>query len=384
MYKICIVTTVSMTLKAFVLELAKAMTQSGDFEVHFVCDHDEEFGASLPENIHYHPIAMKRGISLGGFRAVWEMYRLFRKEKFDLVQYSTPNAACYASIAARLAGIRVRLYCQWGIAYVGFQGLKRRIFKLIEKMVCVNSTMIQPDSYGNLRFCQKEKLYTSGKSRVIWNGSAAGVDFDKFDVNRKDAWAKAIRERFQIPGDAKVFVFVGRLNRDKGINELFTAARRLLREHEDAWLLLVGSPEINDSIDPQLCRWSQEEPRVVYAGFTNEVEKYIAASDVYVLPSYREGFGVSTIESEAMGIPVIVTDIPGPTEAMVKDSTGLVVKKADADELFAAMEKLYGSGALRGEMGRRGLEFVSERFERKRLFEKILADRRDLLRGREH
>ena len=379
MYKICIVTTVSMTLKAFVLDLAKAMTETGEYEIHFVCNHDPEFAALLPEYFHYHPIAMDRGISLGGFRAAREMYRLFKKEKFDLVQYSTPNAACYASIAARLAGIKARLYCQWGIAYVGFTGLKRRVFKCVEKMVCRNSTMIEPDSFGNLRFSHGEKLYTPYKSRVIWNGSASGVNLSKFDVTQKEAWAKEIRDKYNIPADARVFVFIGRITRDKGINELFEASQRLFEKYSDAYLLMVGSVEKNESLQPQLYEWSQNTPRVLYAGYTNQVEKYMAAADVYILPSYREGFGSAVVEAEAMGLPVIVTDIPGPTDAMKRDVTGLVVRKGDAQELYNAMETLYASKELRDEMGHNSLEFATASFEQKTLFEKICNDRRELI-----
>lgn len=383
MYKICIVTTVSSTLKAFVFELTKTMAQTGDFEIHFLCDNDDGFAKTLPEYIHYHPVSMKRGISLGGFKAVHEMYKLFKKEKFDLVQYSTPNAACYASIAARLAKVKARLYCQWGIAYVGFHGLKRRIFKSIEKMVCRNSTMIEPDSFGNLNFSHMEKLYTPRKSRVIWNGSASGVNFDKFDISKKEVWSNEIKDRYHIPEDARVFIFIGRITRDKGVNELFIASKNLLQKYDDAYLLLVGDVEKSDSINDQLYQWSQDEQRVVYVGFTNEVEKYLATSDVYVLPSYREGFGSAVIEAEAMGIPVIVTDISGPTDAMKKDVTGLVVEKGNPSELYEAMERLYLSKELRFEMGSEALRFARNGFDQKVLFEKICNDRIELIKGKE-
>lgn len=379
MYKICIVTTVSVTLKAFVLDMAKSLAESGDFEIHFVCDRDEAFAAMLPDSFHYHPIPMARGISLSGFKAACEMRKLFKAEKFDLVQYSTPNAACYASLAAKSAKIPVRLYCQWGIAYVGFQGLKRRIFKLVEKMVCRKSTMVEPDSFGNLRFSHEEKLYTPEKSRVIWNGSASGVSLEKFDITHKDAWRRETREKHGIPADAKVFVFIGRITRDKGVNELFEASQKLLKAHDDAYLVMVGSIEKSDTIRSELYEWTQSEPRVIYAGFTNEVEKYMAAGDIYVLPSYREGFGSAVVEAEAMALPVIVTDIPGPTDAMKRDETGLVVAKADADELLTAMETLYASPELRATMGKRAAEFVQSSFEQKTLFEKIRKDRTELI-----
>ncbi|MBO5402304.1 MAG: glycosyltransferase family 4 protein [Clostridia bacterium] len=379
MYKICFVTTVSLTLKSFVLELAKAMHATGDFEIHFVCDYDQEFENMLPEYIHYRPISMKRGISFDGLRAIFEMYRYFKSEKFDLVQYSTPNASCYASIAAKLANVPCRLYCQWGIAYVGFRGLKRSVFKQIEKTVCRLSTRVEPDSFGNLRFSHAEKLYKPDKSCVIWNGSASGVNLKKFDIKQKTTWKTEIREKYGIPRDAVVYIFIGRITRDKGINELFAATKELIEQNNDAYLLLVGNVEKRESVDAVLYNWSLNEPRVVYCGYTNEVEKYLAASDVYLLPSYREGFGSAVVEAEAMGVPVIVSDIPGPTDAMINEKTGLLTPKADADALYVKVFRLYNDNKLREEYGRNGEAFARTRFEQTKLFDKIIVDRREMI-----
>lgn len=379
MCKICFVTTISLTLKSFVLELAKEMHKTGDFEVHFVCDYDAEFEKILPDYIHYKPISMKRGISFDGLKAIVEMKRYFQKEKFDIVQYSTPNASCYASIAAKLAGIPCRLYCQWGIAYVGFQGIKRQIFKHIEKIVCHCSTKIEPDSFGNLHFSHIEKLYDTEKSCVIWNGSASGVNLSKFDIKRKDEWRQEIRRKYNISQDAVVYIFIGRITKDKGINELFAATQKLFEQHKDTYLLLVGEVEKSESVDPELFTWTQGEERVIYCGYTNEVEKYLSASDVYLLPSYREGFGSAVIEAEAMGVSVIVSDIPGPTDAMIHEKTGLLTPKADAFKLYENMLCLYCRPELRSEYGKNGEVFARTSFEQKELFRKIMEDRKAML-----
>ena len=379
MYKVCFVTTISLTLKSFVVELAKAMHATGDFEIHFICDLDEAFEKQLPDYIHYKPIAMKRGISFDGMKAIGEMYRYFKAEKFDLVQYSTPNASCYASIAAKLAGVPCRLYCQWGIAYVGFQGIKRTLFKQIEKMVCGFSTRVEPDSFGNLHFSRKEGLYSTEKSDVIWNGSASGVNLRKFDICQKDSWRAEIRQKYNIPQDAVVYIFIGRITKDKGVNELFAASKALLGAHPDAWLLLVGNVEKCESVDTGLYQWSKEMERVVYCGYTNTVEKYLAASDVYLLPSYREGFGSAVVETEAMGVPVIVSDIPGPTDAMQNGKTGLLTPKADADKLYENMLQLYEKPDLRDIYGKNGAIFAGTSFEQTELFRRIVADRHQIL-----
>ncbi len=380
MFKVCFITTISLTLKSFVLELAKAMYETGDFEIHFVCDYDEDFEKILPTYIHYKPISMKRGVSYDGIKAIGEMIKYFKNEKFDLVQYSTPNASCYASIAAKLAGVPCRLYCQWGIAYVGFQGIKRKIFKQIEKMVCKCSTIVEPDSFGNLHFSHAEKLYNVDKSCVIWNGSASGVNLSKFDITQKSEWRKAIRRKYSIPQDTIVYIFIGRITKDKGVNELFEAIKLMINQHQDVYLLLVGNVEKCELVDRELYQWTQEEARVIYCGYTNEAEKYLAASDVYLLPSYREGFGSAVVEAEAMGVPVIVTDIPGPTDAMQRDRTGLVVVKGEVSSLYEAMERMYSHEDMRIAMGKTAHEFASTNFEQRELFKKIIENRLMLLK----
>ena len=376
--KICFVTTVSITLRAFVLPTLEYLVRNTDWQITVICDDDPTFEAALPQGVRYIPVSMKRGISLGGIGAMLKMWKIFRQEKFDLVQYSTPNASLYASMAAKLAGVPVRLYCQWGIAYVGFHGLKRKIFKAIEKLVCRFSTQIEPDSFGNLRFSREEGLYGEEKSRVVWNGSASGVDLTKFDISQKNAWRQAIRSRYGLE-DAFVYGFVGRITRDKGINELFAAYQKLCAEKENTYLMLVGGKENEQLLDQALLAWAQEHPRVFFCGQTNEVEKYMSAMDVYILPSYREGFGSAVVEAEAMGVPVIVSDIPGPTDAMVPEQTGLLVKKADVDTLYQAMARICGDRDLCAALGRQAAGFAAERFDQKQLVRHILEDRKRLL-----
>lgn len=379
MQKICFVTTISLTLKTFVLETAKYLHGTGNYDITFICNGDEQFEKDLPPYIRLIPVDMKRGISLGGLGAMLKMRKIFRREKFDLVQYSTPNASCYAAIAARLARVPVRLYCQWGIAYVGFSGMKRRVFKAVEKMVCRFSTRVEPDSYGNLKFSVSEGLYKPEKGRVILHGSACGVPLVKFDITKKQTYRMDIRERYGIPGAGFVFGFVGRITRDKGINELFTAARDLMAEQENVYLMMVGGTEQDASVDGELFRWAKENDRVIFCGHTSMVEQYVSAMDCFVLPSYREGFGMSVVEAEVMGLPVIVTNIPGPTDAMLPDETGLVVEKKDPADLGRAMRQLMESPELCRRFGEAGRVFASDKFEQQKLFRAIDEDRRELL-----
>lgn len=383
MKKICFVTTIPNTLKAFVLKTAEYLHQNGGYDISFVCDENAEFAASLPDYIHYFPVSMKRGISLSGIGAMLKMRKLFRREKFDIVQYSTPNASLYASMAAKSAHIPVRLYCQWGMAYVGFSGLKRKIFKQIEKTVCRLSTWIEPDSYGNLEFCREEGLYTASKSSVVHKGSASGVSLDVFDITKKDPFRKEIRTRWDVPEDAFVCGFVGRITRDKGINELLLAAKAIMEEYKDVYFLLIGRAEKEESVNAELLTWSKSQVRIKYCGATSEPQKYMAAMDCYLMPSYREGFGLTVVEAGAMALPVVCTNIPGPTDAITDGVNGILVKKKDSGELVSAIRKLYADRGLASRLGENGLENVRRNYEQKALFGYILQDRERLLRESE-
>lgn len=373
--KICYVTTIPATIQSFILPLAEYLHENTDWDISFICSDDEKFEKSLPEYINFYPVHMERGISVAGVKAMFQIKKILKKEKFDMVQYSTPNASLYTAMAAKLAKIPVRLYCQWGIAYVGFNGLKRKIFKIVEKFVCGLSTYVQPDSKSNLNFARSEGLYSEKKSSVIWNGSACGVSLDKFNVKRKNEYRSYIREKYNIGRDTFVYIFIGRVTRDKGINELLSAFKRL---NDDSVLFLLGNNEVDTSVNRELYDWSLENKNIIYTGNVDDVERYLSAADCYVLPSYREGFGMSVIEAEAMGVPVIVTDIPGPVDAVIDNKTGLLVKKADENSLLDAMKKIRKLNYQ--EMGKEGHKFASDNFEQKQLLDKIIESRNELLK----
>lgn len=377
MKKICFITTVPITMESFILKTAKYIHENTDWDISFICSYDEKFQKKLPDYIRYFPVQMERGINILGFKAMLKMKKIFKREKFDLIQYSTPNASLYAALAGKITKIPVRLYCQWGMVYVGFKGVKRKIFKAIEKLICRLSTWIEPDSKSNLIFAHSENLYSEDKSSVIWNGSACGIDLHKFDHSKKQVYRNEIREKYSVPDNAYVFGFVGRITRDKGVNELLEAYKNI--SCDGLYLLLVGSKEIDKSINPELYKWSLQNEKVIYTGYTSEVEKYLAAIDCYVLPSYREGFGMGIVEAEAMGVPVIVTDIPGPIDAMDKDKTGIIVRKADTNLLQTAMETMYQNRSMSAAMSTHGIEFAKNNFEQTKLFQYIVKDRYRLM-----
>lgn len=379
MRKVCLITTIPFTMRAFLLDCAVYLHQSGEFDVTLVCDDDGLLASELPPFLHYIPVRMKRGFDPTGIMTIIRLFKVFRRESFDLVQYSTPNASFYASIAAWLARVPVRVYAQWGLLFVGFTGQKRNLLRLLERITCSLSTAIRPDSSGNLEFSVADGLYPRSKGLVVWNGSADGVNLGVFDISMKAEWRDSTRKRLQIPARALVFGFVGRLTRDKGLNELLGAFRVILNTRMDAFLMLVGDPERLGSLDPELLDWARQERRVIFVGFVADTERYLAAMDVFVLPSYREGFGSVIVEAESMGVPVVATDIPGPRDAVIQNVTGLLVKPMDVDGLRCAMSRLSVDTELRQKMGVKAHQYAVMNFDQNVLMAHVLRDRMQLL-----
>lgn len=378
MKKICFITTVSITLKTFVLELAKYLHQTGNYRITFICDYDEEFSKSLPDYITYIPVSMKRGISIGGVLAFYKMYHIFKKEKFDMVQYSTPNASLYASLAAKYAKIPIRLYGQWGIRYVGMTGAHKIIFKKIEKIICSLSSDIRPVSFKNRDFAIKEKLYSRECVMINGKGGTIGVNLEEYDIEKKAIYRKQIRNQFNIEDDI-VFGFAGRISKDKGCNELFKAFLKINTD-KNIKLLVVGSIDKSD-IDEDLLEAVKKNKNIIFTGKVknSDMVYYYSAMDIYVHPTYREGFGMVLQESAAMQVAIITTDIPGASEVMEVGKSCLLVKPKDVKELQEKMMLLLNDRELRDSLGVQARIRVEKYFDRNLMLKNQKEDYKRLL-----
>ena len=379
--KVCMLTTVSATMKTFILEQAKYQQarSNGALDITLVCSPDPAFEKLVPGALRFVPIETTRGMSLSAVRSIWALYRFFRDEKFDMVHYITINVSFCASIAARLARVPVRLYSQWGLRFQGFTGLRRKLMLLVEKAICRNSTFVTTDSRDSLAICRALGIYGENNSAVVWNGSPNGIDFNKFDLAKKPLWRREKRAELGVPEEAFAFGYMGRITRDKGINELFSAAKIILEKYPEAHLIIIGPKDNAEPICEDRFNWSLTQERIHYTGFTTQVERYASALDVSILPSYREGFGNVIIEAEAMEVPVIVTNISGARTAMKDGETGLLVEVKSVEALVSAMERLYQNPGERLRMGKNGPAFVRGSFDQQILYEKKLEVKYRLL-----
>ena len=370
MIRICFVTTLSITIKSFILDFAKYLVKTGNFDVTLICSDDETMFSHCNDAIHYIPVTMKRGISFDGLKVIKKLTNIFKQNKFDIIQYSTPNASFYASIAAKKARCPSRLYCQWGIRYMGFEKKWARfVFKMLEKIICKKSTMIEVESHSILAFGLKEHLYKKDKAYVVAEGSACGVNLSKFDIQKKQIWRREIRKQLNIPDEAIVFGYSGRITRDKGLNELFESFKRL--NNPNAYLVLIGQFDNENTIDSSLRQWALNNKNVLFVDWTNEVAKYYSALDVFCSLSYREGFGLVVIEAAAMSVPSIVTNVPGQLDTIIDNEDGILVKVKDIDSVVSAMAFYVENKKMIEIFGANARKRVENVFDQQGLFESL-------------
>ena len=383
MKKICFITTVSVTMKSFVTESAKHLHNECGYDVTLICNPDKAFEESLPDYLHFIPVEMPRGADLSGFKSIKVFRRIFREQKFDMVQYSTPNASCYASIAARLEKVPIRLYCQWGIRYVGLSRVSRKIFKFLEKLVCHNSTHIRAVSRLNKDFAVKEGLYKAHKADVIGNGGTIGVDTTVYDVSKKEEWKNEIRAQHGLSNDNFVYGFAGRISRDKGCGELLEAFFKVSEINKDVRLLIVGPVEDDCGISSDLIERAKNSDKVVFTGKVDnaQMKKYYAAMDILVHPTYREGFGMVIQEAGALAVPTITTKIPGASEVMEDAVSCILVNAKSAEDLEAAMNQAASSKELVNTLGVAAYDRTKKLYDRPIMLEFQRKDYEKLLNG---
>lgn len=374
--KICCITTIDLTLNSFVADAMYQFVESG-YEVTLVCSDTTKVRKEKGDAFRYVDMPMKRGVSISDMLIMpWRFRKFFKRERFDFVQYATPNASLFAAIGAWLAGVPVRLYCQWGIRYVGTSGMMRKVLKILEHLTCTLSTDICSASQKNLEYAVSEGLFKADKAKIIGNGGTIGVDLTKYDLSRKEEYKNAVIKQYPILKDKFVICSVGRMSQDKGSFELLEAFDRIAKRREDIALMMIGP--IEGKIPEHLIPITKYN-RVIFTGYTNDVNKYMAACDVLAHPSYREGFSMVIQEAMAMQLAVVTTDIPGPSEVIDEGITGILVRPRDSDSLYKGLMQMLSDKERMIQMAIAGRKRCEKLFNRQRMLKLIYEHRMSLM-----
>ena len=363
--KICYVAVLDRVVKYFFGPQIDALRDDGNEITCITNFTDLKFREDLDQRIKTKNIEISRNVNpINLIKCIFKLTRIFKKEKYDVIQFTGPSTGLICSIAGKLAGVKTRVYCLWGVRYEGFSGFKRKIFRFLEKITCMFATDVIFDSEYNRGFLIDEKVISKSKTNVISKGSACGIDLTVYDIKQKESYNKEIRAKYEIPESGFVFGYLGRISYEKGINELLSAMQQALAQDKNSYLLVVGFIEEQQGLDSKLLEWAQSESRVIFTGRQDEPERFYAAFDLFIFPSYREGFGGGVIQAGAFAVPSIVSDIGPLVETIKHGELGRSFTVGDQKALLEVVQTMYKDQNALKEIGGKMLKYVEQHFER--------------------
>ena len=359
-------TTVPTTLSFLEAQIQYAKSQG--VEVHVISSPDDalgEFGARL--GVETHELPMERRITPGrDLLSLWKLGRTLRQLRPQIVHGHTPKGGLLSMLGAWWCGVPVRMYHIHGLPMVTATGLKRMLLCWSEKISCLLASQVYCVSKSVREVAVKEGLCRAEKIKVLLNGTINGIDAETiFNPDRFDANVRYdVRKAYNIPAEALVVGFAGRIVRDKGIIELAQAWKVLSKEFSNAHLVIIGPFEPQDPVPLEIEQQLRSDERVHLTGWIEpeQIPEYFLAMDLLALPTYREGFGNVLLEASAMRLPIVVSRVPGCIDAVIDGKTGMLVPSHDATALAEALSIYLRDSALRNRHGLAGRDRVLRDF----------------------
>ncbi len=359
--KICFTVSSIGTANAFLKDHIAALSE--DYEVYLVANltgNDLKMVNDFKIS-GYKSVQIERNINLlSDIKAVFTLQKYFNEMGFYVVHSVTPKAGLLSALAGAISNVPNRLHIYTGQVWATKQGLIRRILMFMDWLIARLNTKILVDGESQRQFLINHKIIKKNNSIVLGKGSISGVNIKRFTPS--DEVRKNIRKELKLFDNQIVYVFLGRLTRDKGIYELLHAFNKLAQEDKNVFLLLVGVDEEDCLSLLSEFPLIKNEVNFHFYGLTPNPEILLQAGDVFCLPSHREGFGTSVLEASCLGVPVICSDTYGLMDAMVDGVTGLRHKVGQSESLFEKMKILAENKITRGTMGKNAIEFAKQNF----------------------
>lgn len=375
MKKIIRIATVGGSLK--ILLNGQLRFMSDYYEIIGVASNDANLldAAAEQEGIKTIEVDMTRKITpFKDLKAVYELYRIIKKEKPFIVHSHTPKAGTLGMLAAKLAGIPNRLHTIAGLPLLESTGKKRMLLNSVEKFTYACATLILPNSFGIKTIILEEGFCRATKLKILGNGSSNGIDVSHYSNDAVDKnIATKLKEDLGIVEDDTVFIFIGRVVKDKGINELAEAFDAISKINPKAKLIIVGPSEDHlDPVDPATESIIKTNKNIRAVGLIKDIRPYLFISDIFVFPSYREGFPNVVLQSNAMGIPCIVSDINGSNEIVEHNHNGLIVPTKDVQALKDAMLELLLDPAKTEKLAMHCRDNIVKKYKREVIWKEML------------
>lgn len=330
-------------------------------------------GVAKREGIRTIELSMRREISLRrDLACLLHLIWMFRRERPFIVHANTPKGSLLAMMAAMVCRVPHRLYTVTGLRYQGAEGMGRKLLKTMERITCFCATKVIPEGKG-VRHTLLADHITSKPLKVIHYGNINGIDTSHFSEEACPKSRQEVRRTLGIDDDIFTFVFIGRIVRDKGMDELATAMIRLLNAGYRCSLILVGWFENEqDRITEDHEYFFKYSEHVKYVGYQKDVRPYLAAADALVFPSYREGFPHVPLEAGAMGLPAIVTDINGCNEIVIDGVNGRIIPPRQAEALYDMMARFMENPNEVASMASKARSMITDRYEHDDVMQALL------------
>lgn len=379
--KIVRITTVPQSLRVLLRGQLRFMSENGFEVVGVSSPGDALIDVSNNEGIRVEAISMTRTISLfEDLKSLYKLFILLKREKPQIVHTHTPKAGTLGMVAAKLAGVPLRLHTVAGLPLLEVTGNKRKLLNVVEKVTYNCATHVFPNSFV-LRDVIVENKYTKAyKLKVLANGSSNGIDTEHFDPARySDADRDKLKKDLRIDEEDFVFIFVGRLVADKGINELVSAFSLLCGVKQNVKLILVGPFENLDPLFSKTLKEIEININILAVGLQADVRPYLNIADCLVFPSYREGFPNVVMQAGAMGLPCIVTNINGCNEIIHQDENGFIIPVKDSKAIEKSMIFIMAEINLFNRMKSRSRKMIVDRYEQRLIWDALLLEYKKLL-----
>jgi glycosyltransferase involved in cell wall biosynthesis len=375
--KILRIATVPQSLKLLTKGQMKFLTEKG-FDVYAMSADGFEIQSLYEDEliVKHFKIDLTRKISpLHDIVAIWQCFRVIKSLKPDIVHTYTPKAGLVGMIAAYFAGCKIRLHNVTGLPLMEAKGFKRALLIQIEKTIYWFATQVYVNSFGLIDFINKN-IFASNKIKILGNGSTNGIDGSFFKKNNEiEVVADSIKDRLGFVEDTFVWIFIGRIVKDKGINELVEAFKKITESNHNMELIILGSFE--DELDPISTQADFEiknNPKIKVVGFQSDIRPYLCIADCLVFPSYREGLPNVPMQAACFDLPIITTNINGCNEVVSDLENGLLIEPKSSDELADAMEKIYEDTELRKTLKINTRDRILQKYDQKRIWEYIIEE----------
>ena len=373
--KIIRVTTVPMSLKKLLNGQLRFMNNF--YEVIGVASPGEELAdVERQEGVRTIPLYMSRVLSpIGDLWSLVRMIGMLLRERPDIVHSHTPKAGIVTMLASYICNVPHRLHTVAGLPLMEASGIKRQVLLFVEWLTYRCATRVYPNSYGLMQYIIENVSIDISKVSVIGYGSSNGIDTDYFyRTEEVNSVARGLERTLNLEGSFS-FIFLGRIVKDKGIDELLAAFDKLSSELNNVKLIIVGWEENDLNPMSRSARTIYESSgSIINVGFKDDVRPYLAVSNCLTLPSYREGFPNVVLQACSMSVPCIVSDINGCNEIIHNEINGLVIRPKDTESLYLAMKKIVTDQSLRKSLSQQSRKLVVEKYSQHFIHNEILSE----------